>query len=271
MTEADKPEGPEMRPPTAPRAPSFPSVPTGNEVDHVKHVSTARSGPPPAESRDYGPEMTFEVLGAAHEPFAAQPTLRFELGASEPSGREIYAVTLTAQINFDPARRDYDPQTKEDLFELFGAPERWPATTRSFLWTHATALVHSFTGAITFGMEVPCTADLEMVASRYISALPDGDVPLSFHFTGRILYAAPDQRVQVVHLPWTTKAEYRMPVSIWRNMIKHHHGESGFAALHNDTLVALKNYKRARGLHTLDACVLDLIERASVEEEEALG
>ena len=87
---------------------------------------------------DYGPVVTFEVLGAAHEPFAAQPTLRFELGVSEPAGREIYAISLTAQINFDPARRDYDNETREDLFELFGAPERWPATTRSFLWTHAT-------------------------------------------------------------------------------------------------------------------------------------
>ncbi|MDX6691275.1 MAG: hypothetical protein QOG15_2732 [Solirubrobacteraceae bacterium] len=270
MTEADKPEGPETGPPAAP-APSFPSAQPLQPGEHPKHVSTAPSGPPAAISRDYGPEMTFEILGATHEPFAAQPTLRFELGASEPSGREIYAVTLTAQINFDPARRDYDAATKEDLYELFGAPERWPSTTRSFLWTHATSLVHTFTGAITFGMEVPCTADLEMVASRYIAALPDGEVPLSFHFTGRILYAAPDQRVQVVHLPWSTKAEYRMPVSVWRNMIKHHHGESGFVNLHNDTLDALKNYKRTRGLHTIDACVLDLIERAPVEEEEAIG
>lgn len=270
MTEADTPEGPQTGPP----APSFPSPQPAAPAapgEHVKHVSTAPSGPILKGKPDFGPEMKFEILGVAHEPFAAQPTLRFELGASEPSGREIYAITLTAQINFDPARRDYDPQTKENLFELFGAPERWPSTTRSFLWTHATSLVHSFTGAITFGMEVPCTADLEMVASRYIAALPDGDVPLSFHFTGRVLYAAADQRVQVVHLPWTTKAEYKMPVSAWRNMIKHHHGESGFAALHNDTLAALKKYKRARGLHTLDACVLELLERSPVEEEEARG
>jgi len=60
---------------------------------------------PPA--RDYGPQLTFEVLGVAHEPFAAQPTLRFEMGVSEPSDREIYAISLTAQINFDPARRGF--------------------------------------------------------------------------------------------------------------------------------------------------------------------
>jgi hypothetical protein len=216
--------------------------------------------------------MTFEVLGATHEPFAAQPTLRFELGASEPTGREIYAISLTAQVNFDPALRDYDAATKAELFELFGSPERWPSTTRSFLWTHATTMVHSFSGAITFAIEVPCTADLELVASRYIQALPDGDVPITMHFTGRVLYKAPDQRVQVVHLPWTSKASYKMPVSVFRNMMKHHHGESGFAILHNDTLDALKSYKRQRGLHSFDACIVDLMERTPASDpEEAIG
>jgi hypothetical protein len=235
---------------------------TPDEVD----TAPSESPPPP----DYGPVATFEILGAAHEPFAAQPTLRFELGVSEPSGRDIYAISLTAQINFDPARREYDKETREELFELFGAPERWPSTTRSFLWTHSSTVVHSFNGAITFGLEVPCTADLEVVASRYVNALPDGDVPLTFHFTGRILYQGPQRQVQVVHLPWSTSASYKLPVSVWKAMIKHHHGESGFALLHNDTIDLLLKYKRARGLHSLDACALDLLERAPIDAEETL-
>jgi hypothetical protein len=228
--------------------------------------------PAPNLIRDPGPEVTFEILGAAHEPFAAQPTLRFELGVSEPSDRPIYAITLAAQINFDPARRDYDAETREELYELFGKPERWPSTTRSFLWCHATALVHSFTGAITFGLEVPCTADLEVTASRYISALPDGEVPLTFHFTGRVLYEGPNRQVQVVHLPWSTSAQYKLPVSVWKAMITHHHGESGFVLLHNDTLKDLTHYKRDRGLHSYDAAVLDLLERAPADNVEgAMG
>jgi len=221
---------------------------------------------PAPERADYGPELTFEVLGAAHEPFAAQPTLRFELSVSEPTDRPIYTIALTAQINFDPARRDYDAATREDLYELFGAPERWPSTTRSFLWCHATTLVHSFTGAMTFGLEVPCTSDLEAAGARYISALPNGEVPLTFHFTGRVLYQGPERRVQVVHLPWSTSAQYRLPVSTWQAMIKHHHGNSGFVLLHDDTLVGLKKYKRERGLHSFDACVEELLELAPAEE-----
>jgi len=231
---------------------------------------TDGAAPAAPPERDYGPVTTFEILGASHEPFAAQPTLRFELGVSEPSGRDIYAISLTAQINFDPARRDYDAATKAELYELFGAPERWPSTTRSFLWTHSSTVVHSFNGAITFGLEVPCTADLEVVASRYVNALPDGHVPLTFHFTGRVLYQGPERQVQVVHLPWSTSASYKLPVATWKAMIKHHHGESGFALLHNDTLDRLLKYKRARGLHSLDACVEDLLERAPADAEETL-
>lgn len=225
----------------------------------------------PAPAVDRGPEVTFEVLGCAHEPFAAQPTLRFEMGVSEPSGRDIYSISVTAQINFDPARREYDAATRDSLYELFGSPERWPSTTRSFLWTHSSALVHSFNDAHTFGLEVPCTADLEVVAARYVSALPDGEVPLTMHFTGRILYKAPNRQVQMVHIPWSTSCQYRMPVAVWKAMIKHHHGESGFALLHNDTIAQLQRYKRDRGLHSFDACVLDLLEQVPSDPEEAIG
>jgi len=232
--------------------------------------------PDPAEERskgkrDFGPEITIEILGAGHEPFAAQPTLRFELSVFEPTDRPIYAIALKAQIMFDPARRDYDAPTREKLFEIFGAPERWPSTTRSFLWCHSSAMVDSFTGATTFGLEVPCTSDLEVVAARYVSALPDGDVPLTMHFTGRILYSGPERQVQVVHLPWSLSAQYRMPVTVWKNMIKHHHGNSGFVLLHDDTITQLGKHKRIRGLHSYDAVVLDLLEHAPASAEGALG
>jgi hypothetical protein len=226
------------------------------------------SGAPPGPDI---PAVGFEVLGCAHEPFAAQPTMRFELGVSEPSGREIYAITLTAQIMLEPARREYDADTRAELVELFGVPERWPSTTRPFLWQHVSTTVHSFSGTTTFGLGVACTADLEVQAARYIQALPDADVPLNFLFTGRVLYAAEGGRVQAVHIPWDVAAKYRMPVSAWRRMIDHHHGQSGFVNLHRDTLAALARHKAARGLHTFDDTVTDLLARVPADTEEALG
>jgi hypothetical protein len=217
------------------------------------------------------PQVGFEVLGCAHEPFAAQPTMRFELGVSEPSGRDIYAITVSAQIMLEPARREYEAQTRAELKELFGAPERWPSTTRPFLWQHVSTTVHSFAGTTTFGLGVPCTADLEVPASRYVEALPDGDVPLNFLFTGRVLYAAEGGRVQAVHLPWDTAAKYRMPVASWGAMMKHHHGQSAFINLHKDTLASLARHKAMCGLHTFDDTVTDLLARVPADTEEALG
>jgi len=49
-------------------------------------------------------------------------------------------------------------------------------------------------------------------------------------------------------------------VPVWKNMIKHHHGNSGFVLLHDDTLAELTKHKRNRGLHSYDAVVLDLLE-----------
>jgi hypothetical protein len=62
-----------------------------------------------------------------------------------------------------------------------------------------------------------------------------------------------------------------MPVAVWKAMIRHHHGESGFALLHNDTIQGLMDYKRAHGLHSFDACVVDMLEELAPDTEETVG
>jgi hypothetical protein len=205
------------------------------------------------------PELAFEVLGGAHEPHAAVPTLRLELQVTESLDREVYAITLATQVNLDPARRAYDDATRAELVDLFGEPVRWPATTRSFVWTQVDAMVHSFTGATTFSLRVPCSADMEVAATRYIGALTDGEVPLSLHFTGRVLYPSGDGRLQIVQIPWSTSAQYRLPVAQWQEMMAHHHGDAGFVRLRAETLRALSRHKAARGLPSLDACIEELL------------
>ena len=102
-------------------------------------------------------EPTFSVLDVEAVPHTATPTLRFHLHVEDPLGREIHTIVLSTQINIDPARRAYDPETRERLVELFGAPERWGATTEVFRWAHIDVLVKGFTGATSFALDVPCT------------------------------------------------------------------------------------------------------------------
>jgi hypothetical protein len=223
-------------------------------------VSEAANGhleamPPEAEPR--GPQ--FEVRGATWARDAAAPLLRFELGVTEPSGREVFTIALSAQINIDPARRAYDTRTREELVELFGVPERWSASTQSFVWAQAGTLVPSFTGATTFALSVPCTYDLELAAAKYFYNLPDGEVPLSFHFTGSILHRGDDGQVQVVLVPWTCSTQWRMPVATWRAMMDHHYPNARWIRLQADTLEALARRRARRALPSFDACVADML------------
>jgi hypothetical protein len=206
------------------------------------------------------PEPEFRVLGATGRRHAAVPALDFDVHVSEPGGRQVYAILLTAQVMIEPARRAYDDETRAKLVELFGPPERWATTTRSLVWHQADALVPAFTGSTTFRVAVPVSFDMEVASAKYLHGLPDGEVPLAFNFNGTVHYRGDDGRVQVSLVPWSCSAEFRLPVSVWRELIEHYYPRSGWIALREETLVALQREKALRGLPTLDACVAELLD-----------
>ncbi|MDX6536685.1 MAG: hypothetical protein QOD37_1026 [Gaiellales bacterium] len=207
------------------------------------------------------PGLELEVLGAEPALHTAAPTLSFTLRAAELSGRQVYMVALSTQIHIDPGLRGHDPGTRELLVDLFGAPERWAATTTSLVWARVEALLPSFAGELEFALPVTCTYDLEVATAKYLDALPDGEVPLSFHFSGRIFYRGEDGRLQIVLAPWTS-AIYRLPVSVWKRMIAQHFPGSGFIRLQDETLRSLALRKTQQGHATFDAAVADLLAEA---------
>lgn len=205
------------------------------------------------------PEPTFAVLGARHQEHAAAPTMLFRMRADAPAEHEVFTVALAAQIHFDPAKRRYDAATRAELVDLFGEPERWAATTRSFLWRRVDVLVPSFRGTTEFDLPVPCDYDLEVAATKLVYALPDGEVPLTMHFSGTVMYRGAEGRIQVMQIPWDRSASYRLPVAAWRAMIAHHYPHSGWIRLHEDTLAELRQHAARAGRADMDALVLDLL------------
>ena len=167
-------------------------------------------------------------------------------------------VALSTLIHIDPGLRSHDDETRELLVDLFGEPGRWAATTTSIVLAQVDVLVPSFTGTTEFTVPVPCNYDLEVAATKYLYALPDGEVPLSFHFSGRIFYRGEDGRLQVVMVPWVSAA-FRLPVATWRRMIDRHYPGSGWIRVHEDTLRRLQLRKAERGLPTFDAAVTELL------------
>jgi hypothetical protein len=207
------------------------------------------------------PALELEVLGAEPALHVASPALHFRLRAKESARRDVYMVALSTQVHIDPGLRTHDPETREQLVDLFGTPERWAATTTSIVWARVESLLPSFASEAEFTLVVPCTYDLEVSFARYLDALPDGEVPLSFHFSGRIFYRGEDGRLQIVLTPWTS-AVYRMPVAVWRGMIDHHFPGSGFIRLQDDTMRALGRHKAKEGFPTFDGAIADLLGRA---------
>ena len=205
------------------------------------------------------PELT--VLGVEAVPHSAVPNLFFTGHVSEPSGREVYAIALTAYVMIDPARRAYDDATRARLVELFGEPERWGATTHSFLWAELSVLVPSFTGATTFRLPMQCNYDLEIAATKYIGSLSEGHVPLTFNFTGTIFYRGDADRLQIVKVPWDCTTRFQMPAEVWRRMIDEHYPNGGWVRLSEETLERLGEQKAAAGHPTFDATVADLLGR----------
>ncbi len=208
------------------------------------------------------PEPLFEITSAAHIAFAAAPTMLFSATVSDRSGYEIQSIALTVQVMIDPARRGYDPETRARLAELFGPPASWAPSTSGLAWARVSANVPGFTGSTPFGIEVSCTYDLEVAAAKYFYAVRDGEIPLSFHFNGTVFFHGAGRRLQVVPVPWSCTAQYKMPVGAWRAMIAEHYPCGGWVRVDEPTLEALNDRRSARGMPSFDACIAELLELA---------
>jgi hypothetical protein len=214
----------------------------------------------PQPPRAVVPEPEFLVTGAAHLAYAATPTMVFFATAADVTEHEIQSIALSVQVMIDPARRGYEPETRERLAELFGPPASWTPSTQALAWARVAAVVPGFVGSATFALEVPCTYDLEVAAAKYFYALADGEVPLSFHFYGTVFYRGADGGLQVVPVPWSSTSQFRMPIEAWREMIAEHYPGGGWIRLQQETLATLHARRAARGLPSFDACIDELLE-----------
>src|SRR5271156_4099930 len=114
------------------------------------------------------PDLDFKVTGVKAGAVSLTPLLNFDVEVTSADPQEmIHTVALQAQIQIAAPQRAYAPTEKERLADLFGTPDRWGQTLRAKLWTLASTTVRSFSGRTTAVLPVPCTFDLNVVASKY--------------------------------------------------------------------------------------------------------
>jgi hypothetical protein len=212
------------------------------------------------------PDLNFEVIGTEVPAYAAVPTLIFKLRISNTNEQErIHSVTLRSQIQLAVTRRRYSAEAQARLLEVFGAPERWGETLRSLLWTHTNVFVPQFTGSTIIEMPVACTYDFEVVATKYFNALGDGEIPLTFLFSGTIFYEGADENLQVGQISWSKEASYRFPVAVWQEMMQRYYPNTTFIRLHKDVFDQLYQYKAEHGLPTWEDVIGRLLAQANEE------
>jgi hypothetical protein len=205
-------------------------------------------------------ELTFTVLGARAEPYAAVPTLSLDLHVEDAGGRPIHAIALRCMVQIEPRRRPYSAAEESRLLELFGEPKRWGETVKPLLWTQASLMVPGFKGAAEIALQVPCTYDFEVTAAKYFQALDEGEIPLLLLFSGTVFERGESgSGFTVQPVPWEKEAAYRLPVRIWREVMDRYFPGTAWIRLRRESFDALHRFKSTRALPTWDDAVEALL------------
>jgi hypothetical protein len=206
------------------------------------------------------PDLNFQIEKAEPQRFAIAPTLLFKLRLINAApGEVIHSVALRCQIQIDVTRRHYDAEEEKQLADLFGERARWTQTLRSLLWTHASVVAPAFEDSIVVDLPVPCTFDFNVAATKYFHGLSDGDVPLSFLFSGTIFYADAAGALQVTPIPWDKEARFRLPIKSWNEMMDTYYPNTAWLCLRRDIFERLYEFKVQNGIPTWEQALEKLL------------
>jgi hypothetical protein len=213
------------------------------------------------------PDLDFHVEDAAAIRFAAAPLLGFHIAVVNAIPTEtVLSIALRCQIQIEVTRRSYSEEDEERLLDLFGGRERWGQTLRSLLWTNVTATVSSFSGSTMVEVQVPCSFDFNVAATKYFHGIRDGEIPLCFQFSGTVFYDGGEGVPQVSPISWNKESRFRLPVQVWRDMMDAYYPNSAWLCLRRDVFERLYQYKVRNGIPTWEAA----LERILPACEEAV-
>ncbi len=210
------------------------------------------------------PDLSFEIISAEVVAYSMLPMLSFKMHITNTYEEEqIENISLKSQIMLSVTKRRYNTEEKARLHELFGEPERWGKTLRQFLWTNVTSVVPRFSGSTIVELLVPCIYDFEVVSTKYFDALEDGEIPLTFLFSGTIFYLGEAGNLQIGQISWSKEAPYRLPVALWKGVIDTYFPNSAWIRMQKDVFDQLYQYKMTQGLLTWEEVLVRLLRTSS--------
>ena len=209
---------------------------------------------------------TFTLHDVFAEPYAAVPQLTARVRVEETTGQVVHAIALRCQVRIEPQRRGYTTADESGLRALFGDRDRWADTLKPFLWMQCSTTVQGFTGATEVDLPLPCTYDFDVVGSRYLHAVGEDTVPLSFLFSGTV-FTRGSNGFGVEQVPWDSDTRYAMPVTVWKQMIDLYYPNTAWIRMDRDQLEILADYRSRHGLTTWE----ETVQRLLAHEGEVLS
>jgi hypothetical protein len=213
------------------------------------------------------PELSFKIEQATMLPFAASPTIAFQLHvANAIEDQAIHTIALNCQIQIEVTRRRYTSEEQQRMLDLFGEPDRWSQTLRNLLWTNVSVVLPGFKGSTQADLRVHCTFDFNVAATKYFDGLAGGEVPLIVLFSGTVFYAEPDGSLQVAPISWNQETKFRLPVQVWRDMMDAYYPNGAWLHVRRDVFDRLYRYKMQRGIPTWEQALESVLPLGELEE-----
>ena len=216
------------------------------------------------------PDLDFHIEGVEAVPYAAAPQLAFKLRIAQLADDQaaaIHNVLLRCQVRIEPTQRRYERSEQEGLNELFGEPQRWGQTLRSMLWTNTVTSVPAFADDTLIDLIVPCTYDFNVASTKYFAALQNGDVPISFLFSGTIFYAGDNLNLQTAQISWEKEAAFKLPVSVWKRMMELYYPNTAWLCLRKDLFDRITAFKTENSLSNFDQAIEKLLNNSQSPSE----
>ncbi len=206
------------------------------------------------------PELSFRIESAEAMAYAAVPMIALKLRiTNRPEEQAVHTIVLRCQVQIDPVKRRYSSQEQARLHDLYGEPARWAQTVKPLHWMNTTVTVPSFTNSAIVDVELPCSFDFNLAATKYFHALETGEVPLTVMFSGTVFYAETDGRLQATQIPWDREASHRLPITVWKKMMDAHYPNTAWLGLQRDMFEKLLNYKVRNGIPTFERALEELL------------
>lgn len=192
------------------------------------------------------PDLSFAIRSVWVRPFAAVPTLVFEMRiVNAVPEEEVYAAALRCRIHIEATAREYGTVTVGELY-----------------WMTVVVPVPRFTAETLVELPVPCYEDHVTAAGRYFHAVKEGAIPLVFLFSGVLFCQGPGGGVKVGQLDWEEEAAFSMPAGMWQVMMDMYFPNVRWLAVREGLFDKLRLLASIGSHPSLDGCLEELVDRA---------